>query len=276
MRRTVFDLVLTVVVPAVVAVSMVLPATLAAETVAESKPVTIVELFTSQGCSSCPPADRLLGRLAETGDAFPLSFHVDYWNDIGWTDPFSSAAWSERQRRYARAFGTSRVYTPQLVIAGVEDCVGSQESCVRDALRRAAAKPAAGRVTLEVMPGDVPGTLRVEVAASIIAGLTEEADGTAGAPWDVLVALVEKDLVTPVGRGENSGRTLENDHVVRIFERAGSMPVAAGERWSGALELTLDATWRRDRLVLVAFLQDPRSMRIFAASPGVRISSSAD
>ena len=91
----------------------------------------LLELFTSQGCSSCPPADRLLTRLAGdrklAGQVIPLSFHVDYWDYIGWQDPFASPRWSERQRQYGRAFHSNRVYTPQLVINGRTECVGSQE-----------------------------------------------------------------------------------------------------------------------------------------------------
>ena len=95
--------------------------------------VAVIELFTSQGCSSCPPADRLLSRLASdpryAGKVIPLSFHVDYWNYIGWTDPFSSADFSQRQRAYAqRAFRSHRVYTPQVVVNGRDECVGSGEN----------------------------------------------------------------------------------------------------------------------------------------------------
>ena len=114
----------------------------------------VIELFTSQGCSSCPPADRLLSRLAEEpayrGKVVPLAFHVDYWNYIGWTDPFSSPRWSERQRDYGRSLGLGTVYTPQLVIDGRSECVGSQEGDVRREIARALAAPPAGRVELSV------------------------------------------------------------------------------------------------------------------------------
>src|SRR5690348_11228611 len=94
----------------------------------------VVELFTSQGCSSCPPADRLLSKLGEdprfAGKVLPLSFHVDYWNSIGWQDPFSSARWSARQNDYARAFRSDRIYTPQTVVNGTSECVGNDERAV--------------------------------------------------------------------------------------------------------------------------------------------------
>ena len=103
--------------------------------------VAVVELFTSQGCSSCPPADRLLSKLARDpryqGKVIPLSFHVDYWNSIGWTDPFSSNRWSERQRVYAgRVFHSNRIYTPQVVVNGRSECVGNSEGEVTGRIAR--------------------------------------------------------------------------------------------------------------------------------------------
>src|ERR1051325_11483071 len=109
-----------------------------------ARPV-LVELFTSQGCSSCPAADRALAEIAAQPAAqrnvIPLAFHVDYWNYIGWTDPFSSADWSARQRRYGAAFGGGRIYTPQLVVAGAADCVGTDDSRLRKLVAAAAAEP---------------------------------------------------------------------------------------------------------------------------------------
>ena len=111
----------------------------------ETGPI-VIELFTSQGCSSCPPADRLLSRLASdpklAGRVIPLAFHVDYWNYIGWQDPFSSPRWSERQRSYGRTFRSNRIYTPQLVVGGRTDCVGSQEGEVMKKIGEALASPA--------------------------------------------------------------------------------------------------------------------------------------
>jgi len=229
----------------------------AADTQPPADRPVVVELFTSQGCSSCPPADRLLSRLADEGAVYPLSFHVDYWNYIGWTDPFSSAEWSERQRRYARAFRSSRIYTPQIVVAGATDCVGSSEDCVRRAI--AAAPPADGRLSVAAAPGEAAGRLSLTVDVEI-------EQGTTGNAWDVLVAVVESDLVTPVKRGENSGRKLENDRVVRALERAFSLPARAGEHASGTVEIALGKDWRRDRLSAIAFLQDPDTMRIHGAA----------
>src|SRR5262245_57422918 len=174
----------------------------------------VVELFTSQGCSSCPPADRLLTRLAEdpalAGKVLPLSFHVDYWNYIGWQDPFSSARWSDRQRRYARAFGSDRIYTPQLVVEGSSERVGSDEREARRRIARALAAPAAGRVALALAPAGE--AVKVGVQARL-------AGARAPRDLDLWVALWETGLSTPVGSGENAQRTLKNDYVVRRFEK---------------------------------------------------------
>ena len=121
----------------------------------------VLELFTSQGCSSCPPADALLSRLVRSGEhVAPLSFHVDYWNDLGWADPFSLPAWTERQQSYARALGDNRVYTPELVIGGATGVVGSQEAAVSRAI--------AGATRPAILPASATwGHDKVEIKATV-------------------------------------------------------------------------------------------------------------
>ena len=228
----------------------------------------ILELFTSQGCSSCPPADRLLSKLGGdpqlAGRVIPLAFHVDYWDSMGWRDPFDAPRWSERQQAYARAFHSNRIYTPQLVVDGRTECVGSEE---RDVLRRikdALGAPPAGRVTLAVEPPTADGRLRVQVGAK----LTHAA---APRDLDLWVAVWETGLVTPVGAGENASRTLRNDFVVRRLEKALTLPGAAGAERSGELTLGLDKRWKTTELGVAAFLQDPATLQIHgAASRAVR------
>jgi hypothetical protein len=229
----------------------------------------ILELFTSQGCSSCPPADRLLSRLGRdpklAGRVIPLSFHVDYWNYIGWKDPFSSPRWSDRQRSYARAFRSSRIYTPQAVIDGRLECIGSREDLVRHRLEKALAAEPAGRVTLAAKPaGGIGGSVQVKVGAKLA-----RAAGTGD--LDVWVALVETGLTTPVGAGENASRTLKNDNVVRRLERAFTVPAGAGSTRSGELALGLDKRWNPKNLRVVAFLQDPATMAIHGAAAPVQL-----
>ncbi len=220
----------------------------------------VVELFTSQGCSSCPPADRLLARLAASGegDVIPLSFHVDYWNYIGWTDPFSSSEWSKRQRGYAESLGAGRIYTPQAVINGRAECVGSNETRVREEIARAAREAADGRLTLSLRSGGDPRRLTLEIAARV--------ERPAGERWAVMVAVFEDGLETPVARGENGGRTLRNSRVVRSLTEAFTLPARAGAERAAELEIALGEGWRRANLGVAAFLQDPASRRIHGAA----------
>jgi hypothetical protein len=223
----------------------------------------VVELFTSQGCSSCPPADRLLTQLGQdkelAGRVIPLSFHVDYWNSIGWRDPFSSADWSGRQSRYSEALKLgNRVYTPQAVINGKSECVGSEESEVRQRIAAALKAPADGRVALHLAPE--AATVRASVDASMIG------NASAARGLDVWVALYETNLSTAVGRGENAHRTLRNDYVVRRLVKAFTLPATPGAAHSGAVALAIDPSWKRGDLGVAAFLQDPTTLAIHGAA----------
>ncbi len=223
-----------------------------------AKSPVVIELFTSQGCSSCPPADRFLSELASSTDLeiVALSFHVDYWNYIGWTDPFSSSAWSDRQRRYARTFGGNRVYTPQMVVNGRWEGVGSNRAEISKLLERARSE--AARAELVVSAELVADRLVVAVGTHL---RESEVGPESLGLW---VAIVENDLVTAVGRGENASKTLRNDRVVRHLEKAGGSgrPVGAGT----SLEIALESGWRRDRLSVVAFLQGTDSLGIYGAA----------
>lgn len=223
----------------------------------------VVELFTSQGCSSCPPADRLLSKLEQNprlaGKVIPLSFHVDYWNHIGWTDPFSSPRWSERQKAYGRAFRSNRIYTPQLVVNGVSECVGSNEGEVMRRIDKALAADPAARVTLAVHPG-AGGQLQAKVGVQLAPSLPAKGH------LDLWVAVYETGLSTPVGAGENASRTLKNDYVVRRFEKAFTLPAAAGARRSDEIALGLDKRWKRQNLGVVAFVQDAATLAIYGAA----------
>lgn len=199
----------------------------------------VVELFTSQGCSSCPPADRVLGRIAERAErdglpVYVLSLHVDYWNRLGWSDPYSSAAFSERQRRYARALGRE-VYTPQVVVNGIREGVGSDEDQLRRSIAAGLdAHPAATLVvSAQREGGDV--VVRPEVRGA--------ADG--GTLW---IALSERRVSNHVASGENAGSDLEHVHVVRIFVSAplGTPTRLRVARGLDGHELVLTALWQDD------------------------------
>lgn len=173
---------------------------------AEARPA-VVELFTSQGCSSCPPADAYIGELTQRRDVLALTFHVDYWDDLGWHDRFGLPEAVERQRAYAKNLRLSSVYTPQVVIDGQDNFVGSDRASIGRALtgnRNGVA------VAVSVHDGDVV----VDVDAR-----------QKGAPSDVLLVAYLRTAVSSIGRGENAGRTLKEFNIVRGFRSLG--------RWSG-------------------------------------------
>ena len=198
----------------------------------------VVELFTSQGCSSCPPADRLLAKIARDGGAsgravIPLSFHVDYWNDLGWADPFSLPAWTERQHQYADALGDNRVYTPELVVGGAAGMVGSQAGNVERAIADA--------------PPQRPVTASAQWARDTVV-----VTATAPADADIVVAVWEQDTRTKIPRGENAGETLGSARVVRRLDRV----AAAGQ--TGSVTVAIDPAWREVGAVAFAQRRDRR------------------
>jgi hypothetical protein len=223
----------------------------------------ILELFTSQGCSSCPPADDVLSRVgleaASRGQVIPLAFHVDYWNRIGWADPFSAGEWSERQGTYSRALGLDGLYTPQLIVGGQAQFVGSNEERARQEIASALASTPASRIALVTNAAGAGAAVTVGITAEVLR------DVDAG-DLRVTAAIFENDLVTPVGRGENSGRTLKNDFVVRRLERGTQIEPKAGARYQGSMTFELDPAWKTENLGVAVFLQDQRTMRIHGAA----------
>ena len=195
---------------------------------------TVVELFTSEGCSSCPPADALLAELSSRPDLLALSFHVDYWDRLGWKDPFSSPAATERQERYAELLSLATVYTPQMIVDGKWQAVGSDHAEVKRAL------DAAGHTLAEV-----------PVALTIDRGLAQIKLGAAGGLVSGAVLLIGFDRrhVTAVQRGENSGRTLAHVDVVRGIEQ-----VAQFRGQASTIEVPVH--WSCDRLAAIVQAAD--------------------
>ncbi len=221
------------------------------------RPTVVLELFTSQGCSSCPAADRLLRRLAESDrqvEIIPLAFHVDYWNYLGWSDPFSSPSWSQRQRRYAHRLGSRSVYTPQLVVNGLWDAVGSNEADARDLIARAGERAGTGELDIEAVRGD-DGRVEVRLSAAV---------ATASGEPELWLAVVESGFETPVGRGENARRTLLNDHVVRRL--LPTFELTPGARSEGTVPVDLEKDWDLDGLSFAAIVQDASSLEVYTAA----------
>ena len=166
---------------------------------AGSRAPVVVELFTSQGCSSCPPADAFLGELAQRRDVIALAFHVDYWDYIGWKDPFASPEFTQRQRGYARALNLRTVYTPQMVIDGRAEAVGSHRVRVEDLIRRSSFVP----------------KLSLTLGGSGEKAVLNLPEARLEAPATVWLAIYQREASTAVRRGENAGRSLSDYNIVR-------------------------------------------------------------
>ena len=182
-----------------------------AATSVSARPV-VLELFTSQGCSSCPPADALLASMNDDANVIPLSLHVDYWDYLGWKDPFSSTAMTARQRSYSSLQGKNNVFTPQLMVDGKYSTVGSNASDVRDAIKQAQAGALFLPITLTA--NAATQRLAVHIARSTDTALPKQ--GT------IYAFYYTRQALTSVARGENSGRTLTNINNVSHIEKLGN------------------------------------------------------
>jgi hypothetical protein len=209
----------------------------------------LLELFTSQSCSSCPPADEELNEIVfrqeeEGTRQFAVAWHVDYWNELGWVDPYSSAEASERQFAYVDAIPTHR-YTPQMVANGQEDFVGGYDAKRLPAIERWLSEPAP--VHLELQVGEIEdGELMVEVSAE------GELEGT-----ELVVALLHSGIVTEIPSGENAGETLAYDNVVR-----GAVHADPGV---GSVTLEVPEDVPADDVGVVAFVQELDTMKVLGA-----------
>jgi hypothetical protein len=186
-----------------------------------AEPKAVVELFTSQGCSSCPPADKLLGELAQEDDLIALTMPVTIWDHLGWSDTLASQEMTERQIAYAQARGDRRVYTPQVVVCGVTAVVGSDRRAIYTAIRDL------GPLPLPVAVSKIGGNLKIDVGASDAAGVSSAT---------IWLSYVDPAVTVPIGRGENSGRTITYHNVVGDLQPLGM--------WRGkpiTIELPIDA-----------------------------------
>lgn len=220
----------------------------------------VVELFTSEGCSSCPQADTLLAALVreqpvQGAQVIALGEHVDYWNRLGWQDPFSSPGFTRRQDEYRRRLNADQLYTPQMIVDGRDAFVGSDRGAARKAIAKAA-KALKATVNLSVgTPSHVEVTVRV--AGLQRAGLRQ--------PAHLILAVTEGGLTSNVERGENSGRRLSHAAVVRALTAV--VEIAAGaDTTEVAVPVVLESSWSRDHVSIVAFIQERDSGRILGAA----------
>lgn len=216
----------------------------------------LIELFTSEGCSSCPSADEFLSQLRRVqpirkARIIVLSEHVDYWNDLGWSDPYSRREFSRRQGDYALALGNERVYTPQMIVDGTEEFVGNDRAEAMRAITRSTRRDKSG-VLLTQLPAspDRPHELTLEVSIPAPPAVVA----------DVLLALAEDDLSSDVSRGENSGRVLHHDAVVRELRVIGRLK--PDQPFRATPRVRLLPAWEADNLRAVAFIQQHKSRAV--------------
>ena len=234
---------------------LLVPALVAAAADAgEDARFALVELYTSEGCSGCPPAERLVGELArearEGGTrVFVVAFHVDVWDHLGWRDRFGRPEFSDRLRDYGQIAG-GRLFTPEVVVNGRWALVGSDERRLREAIGKGVAERTAARLVLKVRSLPKSGTLTVRP-------LTADVPGTAL----IAVAVVEDGLATEVRRGENANRRLGHDRVVRAFAVA---PV--GQAAVGGVKLELPPDLVGPRAEIVAWVESAAGGPVLAAT----------
>ena len=228
----------------------------ASSPISASQPV-VIELFTSEGCSSCPPADRVLAQLAESGlDGIPiiaLSEHVDYWDRLGWKDPFSAARFTDRQQQYADVL-RSDVYTPQMVVDGRRQLVGSDRASAVDEIRKAAAAQ-----KLEVKAAATRQGAELVVTASVHA-----AAGGRAPKADVVVAVTEDGLESNILRGENRGLRLAHAAVTRYLSPAARLDARATD--GVTVRVKIDPAWRLERSKAIVIVQSPIDLSVLGAA----------
>jgi hypothetical protein len=220
----------------------------------------LVELFTSEGCSSCPPADRFLEKLdgqpVQGAEMIVLSEHVDYWNHIGWKDPHSASFYSQRQSAYASRFGLDSVYTPQIVVDGTSEFVGSNSGLADKAFRKALGVPKLP-VRLSSISADASNTLH----AHLETGTLDASFGSREAEVYVAVALNRAE--SQVSAGENAGHRLAHVSVVKSLTKVGALK--QGQVLAQDVQLKLGPGSDANGLRLIAFVQEPRQGRVLGA-----------
>jgi hypothetical protein len=223
----------------------------------------VLELFTSEGCSSCPPADALLAKLEEQqpvagAEIIALEEHVDYWDHEGWIDPFSSSQWTQRQQAYAVGFADHGVYTPELVINGRSGFVGSRGGDVYRAIANAVAQPRTD-ISISLLNSEKRDHEHLKVEVGKIQGAQE------GDVAEVWLAITEMALHSSVTGGENAGHDLHHAPVLRWLHKIGTTNLNATPSFAGESDVKLDSAWKRNNLRVVAFVQEKRSHHILGA-----------
>ncbi|TRW25989.1 DUF1223 domain-containing protein [Flavobacterium zepuense] len=220
----------------------------------------VVELFTSEGCSSCPPADELLGKIQQEYKDKPvyvLAYHVDYWDRMGWKDAYSSAAYTQRQSEYSHLLG-SQLYTPQVIVNGEAEFVGSDERTLRETL-------------VHVINGKASANLAItarQINGSLLINYTLTGNYK---PAVLRLALVQKKAVRQIKRGENQGRTLTHWQIVRSLNTS---TISANGK--GKLQLPIPKDFIENEWEVIAMVQDPATAKIYAAAKATLVVNAKD
>lgn len=212
----------------------------------------VVELFTSEGCSSCPPADEAVAEIKKDypGEVYVLSFHVDYWNYLGWKDEFSEAAYSERQQQYGSAFNLSSIYTPQVVINGRKEFVGSDKNRLNEAVKNEI------KITK-----NLPLIINAESSDNKTATVNYSVENNSTAVLNI--ALVQLNAESDIKRGENKGLKLKHVNIVRGFK------TIALNKKSGSVDLGFPKGLDKNSCIIIAYLQDKNNFQISGAGQAV-------
>jgi hypothetical protein len=234
-------------------------ARLAAE---ESLRQVVVELFTSEGCSSCPPADALLMRLESSQPVkgvkiIALEEHVDYWDHDGWRDPYSSSDWTQRQERYVLAFKEKTGFTPQMIVQGQTEVTRGQQDA-EEAIRKAAAQPTT-EVSLTQAGSDAEGA-QFSVRVGKLSGNSAKDEA------EVWLAVTERGLGAHVSAGENAGKDLQHSPVLRSLHKIGSVSPKHDAEFAASPRVKFKPEWKHENLQVVAFVQEKTGMQILGAA----------
>jgi hypothetical protein len=232
---------------------------------ADTRVAVIVELFTSEGCSTCPPADALLTRLeaeqpVKNAEIIALEEHVDYWNTPAWMDPFSSSSATYRQYNYAGVLKNGNPYTPQMVVDGETEFVGNREAQARGAIEQAAAK---AKVNVTIAAGSRASDGAAEFKISVA---TLPAGSAANDAPEVWLAVTETGLHSSVNGGENSGQNVHHAAVVRRLVKLGTAAQTGEFAFSRDERVKFDKSWKRENTRVVVFVQEKKSKKILGAA----------
>jgi hypothetical protein len=223
----------------------------------------VVELFTSEGCSSCPPADALLMKLenaqpVQGAKVIAIEEHVDYWNHDGWIDPYSSADWTQRQVEYVQKLKAKGPYTPQMIVDGQRQMVGGREMEAREAIQQTASQP---QTDVMISPGAPSGpSQQFKVRIGKLVGSPDKDSA------DVWLAITESGLASSVGAGENAGKNLHHASVLRSLHKIGVAKGNGDASFDSSANVKFKAEWKRQNLQVVVFVQDRKSLRILGAA----------